>query len=277
MRHRIGFMQGRLSPPVNGKIQAFPAQHWRDEFATARELGLSLMEWTIDHADFLDNPLLTASGRAEIRALRQAHGVRIASLTADTMMQAPFWKAGLEARAALRREFAALIEACAELAIGLIVVPLVDNGALTAPAHEDTLLEGMREALPVLEARGVRVAFESDFEPERLASFMRRFPVPVFGVNFDMGNSAALGWEPAREIPVLAPRIVNVHVKDRPRGGSTVPFGQGDVDFATVFRLLGEAGYEGAYILQGARAPDGDDAGILRQYVRRVEGVLNGL
>ena len=28
---RIGFMQGRLSPQVDGKIQAFPWVHWRDE------------------------------------------------------------------------------------------------------------------------------------------------------------------------------------------------------------------------------------------------------
>jgi len=29
--NRIGFMQGRLSPQVNGKIQAFPWSHWQSE------------------------------------------------------------------------------------------------------------------------------------------------------------------------------------------------------------------------------------------------------
>ena len=28
----IGIMQGRLVPPVKGRIQAFPSERWRDEF-----------------------------------------------------------------------------------------------------------------------------------------------------------------------------------------------------------------------------------------------------
>lgn len=44
---RIGFMQGRLSPVVDGKIQAFPWGHWEDEFRLANGHGLSLMEWTL--------------------------------------------------------------------------------------------------------------------------------------------------------------------------------------------------------------------------------------
>ena len=35
-KSRIGFMQGRLSPMVNGKIQAFPYETWKNEFAIAK-------------------------------------------------------------------------------------------------------------------------------------------------------------------------------------------------------------------------------------------------
>ena len=35
MKERIGFMQGRLSPPVEGRIQAFPWLCWTSEFAIA--------------------------------------------------------------------------------------------------------------------------------------------------------------------------------------------------------------------------------------------------
>lgn len=276
MDPRIGFMQGRLSPPVNGRIQAFPAEHWRAEFGAAERLGLSLMEWTVDHEGFADNPIMTEAGRAEIRHLQHAHGLRVASLTADNMMQAPFWKAEGRARDARVQDFRTMIAACGALGAGLIVVPLVDDGALDTEEQEARLLDGLRETLPHLQRHGVRVAFESDFEPARLAALMAGLPEASFGINFDMGNSAALGWPPAEEIPLLAARIVNVHVKDRRRAGTTVPFGQGDVEFETVFRLLRAAAYSGAYIIQGARAPDGDDAGILGRYARRVEGLLHG-
>ena len=86
-------MQGRLSPLVNGRIQAFPADCWHKEFALAGSADLRLMEWTVDHAQLHENPLMTVSGRREIRRLGAAYGVAIPSLTGDCFMQAPFWKA----------------------------------------------------------------------------------------------------------------------------------------------------------------------------------------
>ena len=54
---RIGFMQGRLSAMVDGKIQAFPWNEWREEFPRAQALGLTRIEWTIDQDRLRENPL----------------------------------------------------------------------------------------------------------------------------------------------------------------------------------------------------------------------------
>ena len=47
----IGIMQGRLVPPVKGRIQAFPSERWRDEFALAQQAGLQAIEWIYDLDD----------------------------------------------------------------------------------------------------------------------------------------------------------------------------------------------------------------------------------
>jgi L-ribulose-5-phosphate 3-epimerase len=57
-----------------------------------------------------------------------------------------------------------------------------------------------------------------------------------------------------------------VHVKDRLRGGTTVPLGTGAAELAKAIRLLERFGYSGQYILQTARAADGDHAGALAKY-----------
>ena len=90
---RIGFMQGRLSAMVDGKIQAFPWSEWREEFSRANALGLTRIEWTIDQDRLRENPLNTAAGQQEIIGLSRRHALRTASLTGDCFMQAPFWKA----------------------------------------------------------------------------------------------------------------------------------------------------------------------------------------
>ena len=95
---RIGFMQGRLSALVDGKIQAFPWNEWREEFPRAKALGLGRMEWTIDQERLRENPLTTESGRSAIGRLSRGNTVQIPSLTGDCFMQAPFWKTDGEMR-----------------------------------------------------------------------------------------------------------------------------------------------------------------------------------
>ncbi len=82
-------MQGRLSPPVDGRIQAFPWEHWEAEFPKAAGIGLSLMEWTLDHEGLAENPLMTSVGRSMIRDLATEYGVTVPSVTCDCFMQAP--------------------------------------------------------------------------------------------------------------------------------------------------------------------------------------------
>lgn len=266
MKNRIGFMQGRLSPLVDGKIQAFPASCWQAEFESAKLNGFSLMEWTLDQDGLYLNPLLTTSGQAEIRELRQAHGIAISSLTGDCFMQSPFWKAQGPAREALLQDFRAVAQACSAVGIAMMVVPLVDNGRLDNREQEDLLVDTLQKESAFLAALGVKVVFESDFGPDELARFMARLAPARFGINYDIGNSASLGMDPVAEISAYGERILNVHIKDRVLGGTTVPLGTGNANFDQVFAALARAGYQGTYILQTARAADGKHAEVLCRY-----------
>ena len=44
MRHRLGFIQGRLCEPVDGRIQAFPWRDWASEFSAASGINMHLLE-----------------------------------------------------------------------------------------------------------------------------------------------------------------------------------------------------------------------------------------
>jgi len=272
MTYKLGFMQGRLSPLVGGKIQAFPWDAWQQEFPAAQHLGLGLMEWTLDQDKLYQNPLLTPQGQQEIRQLCESHKLAIPSLTGDCFMQAPFWKANGQDRVALETDFIAIARACAVVGIETIVVPLVDNGRLENSQQEEELIGFMLSQTEMLRTLGLRIIFESDFVPAELARFIGRLPADLFGVNYDIGNSAALGYKPEEEFAAYGPRIVNVHIKDRVLGGTTVPLGTGNADFPTVFRLLREIAYAGYLIMQTARASDDDHAGALHQYMAQIEG-----
>lgn len=259
-------MQGRLSPQVDGRIQAFPWATWRREFSLAASIGLSVMEWTLDAARLEENPLMTRLGRSEIRELRERHSILIPSVTGDCFMQEPFWKVVGDQ---CRRRLAMLeqvVEASRDAGVGVIVVPLVDNGTIADPREEERFRGGIDQLIPLLQSSEITLAIESDLPPEAQLRLISSFPEECVAINFDMGNSASLGWSPEEEVRAIGSRIGNVHVKDRLRGGGTVPLGQGAVDFPVVFRELDSAGYRGRFILQTARALDEDHVGLLRTY-----------
>ena len=259
-------MQGRLSPVENGRIQSFPWTCWQQEFSLGEQNDFQLIEWTLDQDRMYENPLLTLDGQAEIRALCTMHRFAIPSLTGDCFMQAPFWKTQGVEREALQRDFRAVADACVAVGISMMVVPLVDNGRLEQASQEEALVSYLESQVEFLAKHGLRVVFESDFAPLELARFIGRLDSALFGINYDIGNSAALGFNPVDEFAAYGHRIFNVHVKDRVMGGTTVPLGTGNADFETVFASLAQVEYTGNYILQTARAADGDHAGALCRY-----------
>lgn len=266
LSYRVGFMQGRISALFDGRVQAFPWLSWKEEFSVAEKNGFRLMEWTLDQDRLYENPLLMSTGRDDIRELMRRHSVGIPSLTGDCFMQAPFWKTRGEDREFLRRDFLAVAAACGKVGISMLVVPLVDNGRLETSEQEGTLVEFLQSEESYFENLGLRVLFESDFEPLALLRFIGRFDSEWFGINYDIGNSAALGFDPIEEIATYGHRIMNVHVKDRKLGGTTVPLGTGAVNFELVFTELKRAGYVANFILQTARTSDGDHISALCRY-----------
>ena len=275
MKYKIGFMQGRLCARVDGKIQAFPWSDWTSEFPAAAAIDLHLIEWTLDQERLYENPLMTLDGQRQINELCRKYDLSIPSLTGDCFMQAPFWKSQGELRVELQKDFLAISEACAATGIRMIVVPLVDNGCLESQDQEDVLVDFLLQQQDFLKQRGLQVIFESDFSPSELVRFIARLPAPLFGVNYDIGNSAALGLDPVAEFGAYASRIVNVHVKDRILGGTTVPLTTGNANFRTVFQLLAKHGYAGNYIMQTARADDNDHAGALVRYMQMINSWVN--
>ena len=275
MTARIGFMQGRLCDQVDGKIQAFPWRDWEIEFATAAALGIHFMEWTLDQERLHENPLMTRRGRVRIRELCNQYSVEIPSLTGDCFMQAPFWKAGGKLKLRLQADFIAICHACAKVGIEMIVVPLVDNGRLETSAQEKVLVSFLLEQQTLLESLNLKVIFESDYMPSELKRFINILPDARFGINYDIGNSAALGFGPVEEFNQYGSRVLNVHVKDRLLGGPTVPLMTGNANFVSVFAELARLEYSGHFILQTARAADGNHAGVLGAYRDMIKGWLH--
>jgi hexulose-6-phosphate isomerase len=248
-------MQGRLSPPIDGRIQAFPLNCWREEFVNASELGFSSIEW-IWESPLNVNPLWSDGGRKELCAIASQTSVRVSFICADYFMEVPFVRMSATTLESNRRLLEGLIKCAADAGVQGIEIPCVDASELGNLADEDELAFAITPALGAAHRFGLEIGLETSLPPARFRALLERIGHPALKANYDTGNSAALGYDAGEEIDAYGQWINNVHIKDRMLHGSTVPLGTGNADIPRVLRLLEKAGYRGDFILQAARGAD---------------------
>lgn len=243
----IGIMQGRLSA-AGRRAQMFPAPTWRDEFTRAQQLGFDRIEWLVDAGSLHLNPLLTDTDLVSA-CLRETR-VTVDSICADCFIDRPLVRVPEVDREAATDLLMRVINHAAEIGARTIVLPLLEGNAVATAAECAALLASLDDVIAQAHEFGVRVAVETDLPAAALYDALAKSTV---GVCYDLGNAAAAGRDITAELSILGDLVSVVHVKDRPRNAASVPLGQGDVPFVSVFASLRAIGYAGPLILETPR------------------------
>ena len=91
-----------------------------------------------------------------------------------------------------------------------------------------------------------------------------------FGINYDTGNSASLGFDFNEEKKYFK-YVHNIHIKDRIFRGQSVRLGKGDFNFKKFFLYIKKIKYKGNLILQTARSKKHIDEIILnRNFIKKL-------
>ncbi len=255
-------MQGRLVPPEPGRFQAFPRERWADEFALVAQVPLSYIEWIYDLYGASVNPLTADMGR--LKSMVCESGVGVSSMCADYFMDLPFLRCSESDYVERRNVLHQLLRLASEIGIQRIILPFVDASRIETQQDRTTVIDVLRESLPLAETLGVELHLETALAPADFSSLLAQLPSPLIKANYDSGNSASLGYIPAEEFAAYGDRIGSIHIKDRARGGGTVPLGSGDADLPAVFAQMEKIGYSGDITLQVARSEPGEEVAWAR-------------
>lgn len=265
MSFSIGSIQGRLLPPVDGRIQAFPRGRWEEEFHLLHQIGYSSMELTIETASWAEHPINSARGRERLQSLSREYGIALEGICCDVFMEHPLVGAGEpiqyhHADAMLRE----LLQNSAELGLPFIELPFVGKNTLASDSAMSRLHQVLDWALPFAEERKLHILLETDLHAAVIVDLLKHFQHPCLGLNYDTGNSTWFGFDPEEELRSYHQYIRNIHIKDCTRKDYSVPLGLGETLFDTIFSLLQQFDYKGNFILQAARQED--DIQAAREY-----------
>lgn len=254
----IGVMQGRLLPKYKGRYQAHPIRYWQDEFALAKDFGLNLIEFILDYNDLNKNPLMSKAGRDEIKQLVIQTGVAVKTICADYLMEAPLHSPDTSVVSASLEILKQLTKFSSEMGVTDIVIPCVDQSSLADQQALNRFVTGMRSLIPLAERLSVNLSLETDLSPVAFAELLEQLDSPRITVNYDIGNSAALGYDVTEELSIYGNRISDIHIKDRVTNGGSVLLGTGNADFEAFFKALAKTSFTGPFIMQAYR----DDKGL---------------
>ena len=231
MNNKLGVMQGRLVPKYQGRYQAFPIGMWQDEFKVAKGCGLDLIEFILDFNDAEENPLLKLGGVGEIAKISKVTNVSVKTICADYFMEAPLHSTNNKVAEKSFKILERLLKTAKKLKITDIVIPCVDQSSLETKEAVDRFVEQITKIIPRIEKQDINLSLETDLPPKPFVELLDRLNSKNITVNYDIGNSAALGFDSDEELEAYGDRITDIHIKDRVLGGGPVVLGGGMLTF----------------------------------------------
>jgi len=258
MKNKLGVMQGRLLPKYQGRYQAFPVGSWQNEFKIAKKCGLDLIEFILDFNDSEKNPLLHPGGLEKIINITNDSGVSVKTICADYFMEAPLHSNNNKVAEESYQVLEKLIATAKILKITDIVIPCVDQSSLKTKETVSRFVKLIKRIIPTIEKEDINLSLEADLAPKPFIELLDKLNSKKITINYDIGNSAALGFNFYEELAAYGDRITDIHIKDRILGGGPVRLGSGNADFINFFNELKKFNYKGPFIMQAYR----DDEGI---------------
>lgn len=227
---KMGVMQGRFTDSGGFNPQQFPWGNWRNEFYIAQRYGISYIEWMFNAEMFEENPLWNKAGRKEIRNLIISTHVAINAICANYYMEYAIShkKSGFDI---LKR----LAEASDELGIHHVIIPLFGASEIQ---DKKEIIELYGEICKIFSKFEVCVGFESNLPAGVQRDICNLLDNKKVGICYDVGNAAGNGYNYISDIDKIGSYLLEVHLKDKRAGGSSVMLGKGDVNFKKIYNRL---------------------------------------
>ena len=251
-------MQGRLLPKYKERYQAHPLGYWKNEFPIASKLGLDSIEFILDYNNAEENPLLAPDGIESIQKVEKTSGIKVRSICADYFMEAPIHSDDSKIVDKSIGVLSRLIDNASIMNVKDIVLPCVDKSSLKNEKYKNKFINNIKKITNIAEVANINICLETDLEPTSFANMIDLIGSANVTINYDIGNSAAMGYNLEEEFRAYGDKISDLHVKDRLFGLGPVPLGEGDANIPKVFELLFKNDYQGLIIFQAFR----DDEGV---------------
>ncbi len=215
---KIGIVQGRLSPPLNG-FQECPVD-WEREFRLLSDLKLDHIEWIVTKQSFETNPIFS----------EDLFFYNISSICADNLIDKRIIDTAF-----LFNNLQPICENAIKNRVDTITIPLLEESDVSDVTTRNAFISNInRFALTYYPE--ILFSFEIESYEEAISDVINSND--NFRLTYDTGNMTSLGISHEYYLDKFISKIDTVHLKDRNFDGMTVSPGKGKTDFDFILNYL---------------------------------------
>ena len=138
-----------------------------------------------------------------------------------------------------------------------IVLPFVDESSISSVFREPKVINSLRRVIDFFEKVEIECSLELDLPPDDILGLVDSLNSEFVFINYDIGNSAALGFDCSEELDMYGHLINDIHLKDRVVGGGPISFGNGSSNFDCLFEFIFKNEFSDPIIMQSYRDNEG--------------------
>ncbi len=232
---------------------------WEEKLSLAHKAGYSFMELSIDGSEErLERLNWDKIKRRKLRDIAEDIEVPLLTLCLSANRKFPLGSAYQE----LRNKGMKIMENAILFAfhLGIRIVQVAGYDVLMDEASTDktieTYLNNMKKSVELASTLGIVLAIEnvdihSANSVEKIMYYVNRIKSPWLQIYPDIGNLSAMKLDVLKELKLGETHIAALHIKDTVENVfRRIPYGEGDVDFISVFKELKRINFHGPLLME---------------------------
>jgi predicted hexulose-6-phosphate isomerase len=245
--------------PIGLYEKALPTYlSWEERLAASKDAGYGFMEMSVDETDArLGRLKWSKAEKIELLMCMRKLNMPILTMCLSGNRRFPIGSENAETRLRGIQLIKDAIDFALEM--GIRIIQLAGYDEYANPSNDATLnnfAASLQECIQYAEKRAVMLAMET-MENELMNSirkakrYVDTFDSSWFKIYPDIGNLTATGQDIESDYETGKNDIVALHLKDtRPGIFRGIPFGEGNVDFVSFFKLLTRENYPGIFVVE---------------------------
>jgi len=240
--------------------KALPASmSWEERLICAKDAGYNFMELSIDETDGrIERLKWSTDEKLKLREISEKVGIPFLTMCLSGNRRFPIGSSFTDIR---KKGVEMIINAIYFASIiGIRIVQIagydVTVGEKSTEQSKETFGDNLKKCIKLASSLGVMLALENvdcEFADslDKVMVYVKDINSPWLQIYPDIGNLVAMNQKVEKQLATYANHIVAVHVKDTKQGiVRNVNFGEGIVDFISVFNILKSISYNGPLLLE---------------------------